>query len=63
VLTRLRRGQSRPADVDAPLIGDPAKLETWELERYVFDRLVRQRRTVGDGFALLHDRADRNRGL
>lgn len=51
VLKRLRRGQSLPADVPPPPDGDTAKLETWELEAYVFERLARQLRTVGDAFA------------
>jgi hypothetical protein len=51
VLKRLRRGQNLPAEVPPPPSGDPAKLETWELEAYVFERLARQLRTVGDGFA------------
>jgi hypothetical protein len=51
VLKRLRRGQSLPAAVPPPPSGDPTKLETWELAAYVFERLARQLRTVGDGFA------------
>jgi hypothetical protein len=51
VLKRLRRGQSIPADVAPPPEGDPALPETWELEAYVFERMARQLRTVGDGFA------------
>ena len=51
VLKRLRRGQSLPADIPSPPSGDPSMLETWELEAYVFERLARQLRTVGDGFA------------
>jgi hypothetical protein len=50
VVKRLRRGQSLPADVLPPPSGDPTKLETWELEAFVFERLARQLRTVGDGF-------------
>lgn len=51
VLKRLRRADSLPANVPTPPSGDPTKLETWELEAYVFERLARQLRTVGDGFA------------
>ena len=51
VLKRLRRGQRLPVDVPPPPSGDPTKPETWELEAYVFERLARQLRTVGDGFA------------
>jgi len=51
VIKRLRRGQRVPADVPPPPTGDPAQLATWELEAYVFERLARQLRTVGDGFA------------
>lgn len=51
VTKRLQRGQSVPADVPAPPSGDPAELSTWKLESYVFERLARQLRTVGDGFA------------
>jgi hypothetical protein len=51
VLKRLWRRQSLPAGVPFPPSGDPSMLETWELEAYVFERLARQLRTVGDGFA------------
>lgn len=51
VTKRLRRGLSVPADVPPPPTGDPTQLATWELEAYVFERLARQLRTVGDGFA------------
>jgi hypothetical protein len=51
VTKRLQRGQSVPADVPAPPSGDPTELSTWKLESYVFERLARQLRTVGDGFA------------
>ena len=51
VIKRLRRGQSPPADVPPPPTGNPTQLETWELEAYVFERVARQLRMVGDGFA------------
>jgi hypothetical protein len=51
VAKRLRRGERLPPDVPPPPNGDPTKLETWELEVYVFERLARQLRVVGDGLA------------
>ena len=51
VIKRLRRGQSLPADVPPPPSGEPTQLATWELEAYVYERLARQLRMVGDGFA------------
>ena len=51
VTKRLRREQSVPAGIPVPPTGDPTQLATWELEAYVFERLARQLRTVGDGFA------------
>lgn len=52
VAKRLRQGKRLPADAPLPPpTGDPAKLATWEREVYVYERLARQLRTVGDGFA------------
>jgi hypothetical protein len=52
IIKRLRRGQSLPADMPPlPPSGDPVQLKTWELEAYVYERLARQLRTVGDGLA------------
>jgi hypothetical protein len=51
VTKRLRHGESAPADISPPPAGDPAQLATWELEAYVYERLARQLRTIGDGFA------------
>lgn len=51
VSKRLRRGQSVPADVSPPPTGDPTQIATWELEAYVYERLARQLRAVGDGLA------------
>lgn len=48
---RLKHGQGVPADVPVPPSGHPTELSTWQLESYVFERLARQLRTVGDGFA------------
>lgn len=52
IVKRLSRGGTLPADVpEPPPTGDPLQLETWELELYVYERLIRQLRTVGDGLA------------
>jgi hypothetical protein len=52
IIKRLRRGQSLPADAPAPPYrGDPSQLANWEFEAYVYERLARQLRTVGDGLA------------
>ena len=49
---RLRRGRGAPRSAPAPPnSGDPSEKASWELEAYVFERLARQLRTVGDGFA------------
>jgi hypothetical protein len=47
----LRKGRPLPANAPEPPIGSPAKIETWEFEVYVYARLARQLRTVGDGLA------------
>jgi hypothetical protein len=52
VAKRLRRGERLPANAPLPPpTGDPRQLATWEREVYVYDRLARQLRTIGDGFA------------
>jgi hypothetical protein len=52
IVTRLSRGRPLPADApEPPPTGDPPQLEAWELELYVYERLIRQLRTVGDGLA------------
>jgi len=52
IVKRLSRRGALPVDAPAPPpTGDPLQLETWELELYVYERLIRQLRTVGDGFA------------
>ena len=52
IIKRLRRGAALPADAPAPPhYGDPVQLSSWELEAYVYERLARQLRTVGDGLA------------
>jgi hypothetical protein len=49
---RLRHGEKLPLDTpEPPPTGDPHQLETWELELYVYERLIRQLRAVGDGLA------------
>jgi hypothetical protein len=49
---RLRRGRSLPQDVP-PLSNrqDPMLASTWEFEAFVYERLARQLRSVGDGLA------------
>ena len=52
MIKRLQHGRGAPQDAPPPPPnGDPSKRESWELEAYVFERLARQLRTVGDGFA------------
>jgi hypothetical protein len=53
MIKRLQRGRGAPQDAPPPppSSGDPSLEESWELEAYVFERLARQLRTVGDGFA------------
>jgi len=52
IVKRLKRGGTLPADApEPPPTGDPLQLENWELELYVYERLIRQLRTVGDGLA------------
>jgi hypothetical protein len=52
MIKRLHRGRGAPQDAPLPPnSGDPANAESWELEAYVHERLARQLRTVGDGFA------------
>jgi hypothetical protein len=52
IVKRLTRGKTLPANApEPPPTGDPEHLATWELELYVYERLIRQLRMVGDGFA------------
>lgn len=52
MIKRLGKGESVPADAPpTPLNSDPADLEAWGLEAFVYERLARQYRTVGDGLA------------
>ena len=47
-----KRGHLPTKDLPAPPpYGDPADPSTWELEVYVYARLARQLRTIGDGLA------------
>jgi hypothetical protein len=49
---RMRHGKPPQADAPEPQSGlDPARQETWELERDVCERLVRQFKCVGDALA------------
>lgn len=52
MIKRLQRGRGAPQDAPPPPnSGDPSQKASWELEAYVHERLARQLRTVGDGFA------------
>jgi hypothetical protein len=52
MIKRLQRGRGAPQDAPPPPnSGDPSVKESWQLEAYVYKRLARQLRTVGDGFA------------
>ncbi len=52
MIKRLQRGRGAPQDAPLPPnSGDPSQKASWELEAYVYERLARQLRTVGDGFA------------
>jgi hypothetical protein len=52
MIKRLKRGEPPPRDAPPPPHrGDPSQRESWELEAYVYERLARQLRTVGDGSA------------
>lgn len=52
MIKRLQRGRGAPQDAPPPPnSGDPSEKASWELEAYVYERLARQLRTVGDGFA------------
>ena len=52
MIKRLQRGRGAPQDAPPPPhSGDPSQKASWELEAYVYERLARQLRTVGDGFA------------
>lgn len=52
MIKRLSRGESVPADPPpSPAVGGLADLRSWELEAFVYERLARQYRTVGDGLA------------
>jgi hypothetical protein len=52
MIKRLRRGRRAPEDAPPPpFSGDPGRAESWELEAYVYERVARQLRMVGDGLA------------
>lgn len=52
VVKRFRRGNGPLARYDPPLNSrDPATVECWELEEFIYERLARQVRSVGDGLA------------
>ena len=52
IIKRLQREGKLPANAPTPPhYGDPTLLASWELEAYVYNRLVRQLKTVGDGLA------------
>lgn len=52
IIKRLRAGRSLPGDTPpVPASSDPTQLDSWELEAFVYERLARQLRTVGDGLA------------
>jgi hypothetical protein len=52
MVKRLRRGRGAPQDAPPPPdSGDPSTAESWELEAYVYERVARQLRMVGDGLA------------
>jgi len=52
IVKRLKDGKSLPKDAPAPPpLGDPTELASWELEVYVYARIARQLRMVGDGLA------------
>ena len=52
MIKRLQRGRGVPRTPrHSPPSGDPSDKASWELEAYVYERLARQLRTVGDGFA------------
>jgi hypothetical protein len=52
IIKRFRQRRPLPADApEPPPTGDARQLESWEFEAYVYERLARQLRTVGDGLA------------
>lgn len=52
MIKRLRRGRGVPQDAPSPPhSGDLGTAESWELEAYVYERVARQLRMVGDGLA------------
>lgn len=52
IIKRLRVGKPLPVDAPSPPpYGNANALESWELEGYVYTRLARQLRVVGDGLA------------
>lgn len=60
IIKRLQRGEKLPKDCPpAPAKGDPLQVETWKIEAYVFERLARQLRTVGDAMAWMCFNYDR----
>jgi hypothetical protein len=53
MVKRMRKGNTKlpPDGPSPPHNGDPTQLESWEFEAYVYERLARQLRTIGDGLA------------
>jgi hypothetical protein len=60
IVKRLQRGEKLPKHSPAaPAKGDSSQAETWRVEAYVFERLARQLRTVGDAMAWMSFNYDR----
>jgi hypothetical protein len=60
MVKRLRGGRGLPQDApEPPEVGDPSDAAAWEFEVFVHERLFRQFRAVGDGFAWAVFRYDR----
>lgn len=51
VIKRFRAGKSVPNDVPPPMVGEADSAHAWQMEAFIFERIARQLRTVGDGLA------------
>ncbi len=60
IVRRLQRGEKLPQNCpEPPLTGNPSEIDSWKIEVFIFERIARQLRTVGDAMAWMCFKYDR----